>query len=499
MLRRVALAALFTGAVGAVSGQARAGGAWVSSGSLTPVEQRVAVAAGPARTTLWTSLRFTASGGKMGIIVPAPPDASLDISSDAWFEALDVATAPRIFPPNGASPYCPGKSGPPDAFETAGQTGHVQSLTRPPPPLTVLNDASAVSAWATQNGLVVPGKLMGALSALSGVRFVAVAYGAPPGPGVTPTIRVSMTGTPAVLPLALTTAGTSELRVSAWTIGQGEADLDRRRARWPSRPRPSAWKAGAHVSNYDALRDTALASGPDTFIVESAGHQALAQKVSIAQGTALIDGVVTTFFERAAAYGDGDFDSATCIATATPLLDSASTVAAVCPHAAYGVVPPAAPCTESPGPAEIDPSGLRCGAGADDLALALSGLSPASVWVTRQSLIIGAGASGVDSSVGFTGGTAEGAVLYTTSVDVGDCADAGSTSTSSSSSGTTTGTGTGTKTGGGSSSGDVQVVGGADGLGIVGDVIDTAADVADATDGCDCSGTQGSTDTPSSS
>src|SRR6185369_7998779 len=93
--------------------QGAGAGAWLSAASLTPVEQRIAVAVGPQRTTVWTSLRFEAAGGPMGIIVPAPPGAALDLSSDAWFEALEVATAPRILPPANESPFCPGKSGPP--------------------------------------------------------------------------------------------------------------------------------------------------------------------------------------------------------------------------------------------------------------------------------------------------------------------------------------------------------------------------------------------------
>ena len=463
MLRRVALGALFSVAVGALSGEARAGEAWLSSGSLTPVEQRVAVAAGPTRTTLWTSLRFDATGGTMGIVVPAPPGASLDISSDAWFEALEVATAPRVFPPAGAESYCPGKSGPSNAFDTAGETAHLPSLTRPPPPLTVLADATAVSAWAAQNGQVIPAPLQNALSGITGVRYVEVAYPAPAGPAVTPTLRISMTGTPAVLPLALTSAGTANLPVTAWTIGPGQGDLIGA-AQVTLSPSSLTWNAGTQASNYDTVRAAALASGPDTFLVELAGHPALVQNVSIANGTASVDGVVTTYFERAAAYGDGDFDSSTCIATATPLLDASDTVADVCPHAAYGVVPPAAPCTESPVPPQIDPGSLRCGAGADDLALALSGLSPATVWVTRHSLAIGAGTSGVDSPVGFITGTAEGPVLHASSVDYGECSDGGMSG--SSSSGTTTGTGTGTGTkssSSGTTSGGAEVIGGATG------------------------------------
>ena len=102
MLRRTLATASVLGVLLSGAGRAEAGPAWLASSSLTPVEQRIAVSVGPQRTTLWTSLRFEAAGGIVGVVVPAPPGASLDWSSDAWMEALEVATAPRIFPPLGA-------------------------------------------------------------------------------------------------------------------------------------------------------------------------------------------------------------------------------------------------------------------------------------------------------------------------------------------------------------------------------------------------------------
>ncbi len=184
-------------------------------------------------------------------------------------------------------------------------------------------------------------------------------------------------------------------------------------------PSSLVWQAGAQASNYETLTGSTLAAGIGH--VPRRGHQplsGLSQNVSIAQGTAFVDGVVTTFFSRAAAYGDGSFDSATCIAAASPALESASTVAAVCPHAEYGVIDGTATCTESPAPGQIDPSTLRCGPGADDLALALSGLPPASTWLTRQTLIIPSGATGVDSLVGLVDGAAVSPVIEAFSVDV---------------------------------------------------------------------------------
>jgi hypothetical protein len=442
---------------------------------------------------VWTSLRFNATGGTMAIIVPAPPGTSLDFSSDAWFEALEVATAPRVFPPPDVSPYCSGESGPASVFEIDGQVNHTASLA--PEDVAVLADVPAVSAWAAGGGLVIPAQLVTALDALQGMSFVAVRFAAPAGPGVTPTLRLAMSGVSPVLPLALTQAGGSDLRVTAWMIGQGEAGLV---DGVPVAISPSsiAWNAAAQATNYGDLGSAALDSGPDTFLVEAASHDALVQNVSIAQGTAFIDGVVTTFFDRAAAYGDGAFDASSCISAATPALESSAVVAAVCPRAALGVIAPAPTCTESTAPGQIDPQVLLCGSGADDLALALSGLTPALTWVTRQSLLIPASSHGADAPLDFLSAAPVSPLVYAATVDVSGCGDAGTMTGSSSSSGS--GSSSGTSSGssmstssGMSSSGHTSPsfeVGSFPG--VAGDVVDAIPDDVN----CSCSGPGATTD-----
>jgi hypothetical protein len=416
--------------VASFSGHARASGAWIPSGSLEPIEQRVAVSVGPDRTTLWTSLRFDASAGKVGIVVPAPPGASLDFSSDAWFEALEVATAPRIFPPDGESPYCPGQQGPAGIFDIAGQLAHTKSL--PIDDVAVLDDASAVALWAAEGGLNLSPEAASSMGALGGVRFVAVRFIAPAGPSVTRTLRVSMPGAPPLLPLALTHAGAKPLLVTSFTIGEGRATAS---GSVPVTLPPAelAWDAKAKKSNYAAARGAALAAeGSDGALTECAGTATLATNVSIANGTASIEGLVTAFFERSAAYGDGLADPTSCIPVAAVALTSSSPVAASCPRADLGVVDPASPCVESTPPGGVDPSKLRCGASADDLAVALSGLYPTQVWVTRQSLQIPAGKAGGDWPLVFNGGAPVSPVRNAKSLDFAGCSGgSGATSTTS--------------------------------------------------------------------
>ncbi|APR83472.1 Hypothetical protein A7982_08821 [Minicystis rosea] len=430
--------ATIAGALATWPGRVDAAGAWIASNAtFAPIEQRVAIAANPGRTTVWTSLRFAAGGGKLGIIVPAPVGASLDISSDAWFEALEVATAPRLFPPASADPFCPGKSGSPDIFQLDGQVAHVASPA--PQDVAVLDDADKVVTWAAQAGLSVPPAVLDAIGGAGNMRFVGLRFDLPSGAGVTPTLRVVMPGATARLPLALTPAGAEDLRVTAWTFGPSRADLIGA-TEVSVAPSVIEWNAKAGASDYDDRRTTALASDPTRFLVEAASHTAIADTLSIANGNATIDSVVSTFFERAAAYGDGNFDATACLKITEPALTSSLPVGTSCPQASLGTIAPAPACTESTAPNETSPATLRCGPGADDLAIALSGLTPQSAWISRQILVIPASGLGLDWPISFSAGALESALITCGSVSYDDCytdggvPDGGSPVSSSSSS-----------------------------------------------------------------
>lgn len=490
--------------VATLSGHARAAGAWISSGALEPIEQRVAVSVGPDRTTLWTSLRFDAAAGNVGIVVPAPAGSSLDFSSDAWFEALEVATAPRVFPPLDESPYCPGQSGPATIFDIAGQIAHTKSL--PVDDVAVLDDAGAVALWAAKSGLDLSPELATSLGALGGVRFVAVRFVAPGGPAITRTLRVAMPGAAPLLPLALTRAGAKPLLITSFTIGAGRAAASGS-VDVTIPPADLAWNAKTKKSNYlDARAAILAAEGSDASLVECAGAAPLTTNVSIAGGTASIDGLVTAFFDRAAAYGDSLADPTSCIAGAAVALTSSSPVAASCPRADLGVIDPAAPCVETVQGGGVDPAKLRCGGVADDLAVALSGLYPTDAWLTRRSSQIPAGKPGVDWPLVFNGGAPVSPVRTAKSLDLAGCGSAsasagtGATSGGMSTSGVTAsssgspdgmvfaGVG-GSSPSGGVGSGNV----GGDNSSGSGSIDPTPLDVS-----CGCSGTSSTSDTRSS-
>lgn len=427
---------------------ARAQEVWLPSSGLSPIEQRLVIAAGPDRVTTWSSLRFDASAGPVAVVVPVTSGASLDWASDAWLEALEGATAPRIFPPKGTSAVCPGEEEPLSAFQVEGQTAHAVALV--PAEAMILDDVATVAVWAELYGLVLSPAVEAQLTALTGHHFAVMRYDAPPGYSVTPTLRVTTPGAAPTMPLALTRASGQSLLATTWTFGAGRAALIGA-TEGALNPDALSWNAAQGTSTYRELRKLKLlALGPNGALVEAAGHEPLAKSVSIADGTASIDAVVTTYTNRAGAYGDATEDPAACALSMASALAGVLPLSAVCPRGELAVVGPAVPCVEVVGPGEADPEKLRCGPQADDLALALSGLSPASTWVTRTALLIADGATGITFPLGFPGGAALSPVVEAASVNLSDC---GPSSTSSTGSGRGTsggaGTGTGYPSGGG--------------------------------------------------
>ena len=451
LLRLLPLTGLAAITTLALTPRADAAGAWLPSGPTTPLEERVAVSVGPTRSTLWTSLRVDAAQGPFAIIVPVSPGASLDHSSDAWLEALASATTPRVFPPPGVEPACPGEAPNPDAdpFHVTDDLGATKSLA--PAESVLLQDVSSVLAWSSQHGFELSSDVVAALEGMSDKRFFVERYAAPSAPFVTSTLRVVSPAKDPVIPLALTRAGSADLRVTAWMIGKGKATLAGSEAlTLPTNE--LAWNVGSGDSNYATLREgTLVGGGPNAVLIEAASHASLVSNVPIANGTGSVTGVVTSFFQRAATYGDGN-TSAPCITAAAVALDNVYPVAESCPRAELGVVGGGATCVEAPTGAQVDPAKLRCGGITDDLSVALSGLVPKDTVLTRVTLFIPKNETGATWPVTFEPGAADVKPLLTAaSLDLATC-NGGSSSS-----------GSGAGPGGSSSSGGQ---GGSSGVGV---------------------------------
>jgi hypothetical protein len=388
--RLIASASSFTLVSLAALSSSKATTAILPSGTALPIEQRVAVAVSSKQTTIWTNLRLDTAANPVGLIVPVPPGAALDHGSDAWLEALDEATAPRVFPPVGTTYVCPGTSPDPGAKGFHDTTHPLPLSAIEPAEATVLPDVPAVLNWATTHGFSISPATKAALDSMVGMRFFAERFTPNSAPFFSSTLRVVLPGSNPVLPLTLTQAGSSNLRVTGWFVGAGRATLT---GSAPLKLQMSdlQWLATSQTSNYLEMRDAALfAAGPSASVTEASSHAALVQNYPLPDGKSSINSVITAYFQRAATYSDigANSNAAACIIDATTAAQNSQNVAHACPRANLGVVDGSPSCTEAPNGMEVDPAKLRCGGQTDDLALALSDLQPANTWITRLTMIV---------------------------------------------------------------------------------------------------------------
>src|SRR3954468_259400 len=60
---------------------------------------RMALSISPDASVLWDQVKYAGSPAEFAWVLPVMPGARLEVASDAWFEALDAATAVRLSPP----------------------------------------------------------------------------------------------------------------------------------------------------------------------------------------------------------------------------------------------------------------------------------------------------------------------------------------------------------------------------------------------------------------
>jgi hypothetical protein len=443
MMRRSAASAIAL-AITAGTTDASAVGS-ISGPGHEPIEQRVALALGPQRTVLWTQLRVDALPGALAIVAPASEGARLDWSSDAFFEALELATAPRVLPPRGVTPACPGEIPPTDPVVNTGNPYHQQSLA--PLEVFIAQDAAELIGWAELHGMSVSAETAGALAATAG-PFVAARFSAPDGEVLTPALRIATDQAIPTLPLVLSESGTEPLRITSFVLAEGRVALDG--AVVGVGTSNLSYGLATGTSNYDALRMSALGSQSGSWLLEASSRAGFLGGFPIEDTPHLIPGFVEGYFQRVAFY-EGGIDPAVCTSQAAAALAASAPIAQSCARGDLGSVGVALACSESPAPGEIDPSALRCGGdesstAADDLAVALAGQTASQIWLSRVSIRIDG--TGESRAVGTSDALAIDPVLQAGKVDASGCGgSSGSTGSSSSSSSgagggdTTSGTG----------------------------------------------------------
>jgi len=266
---------------------------------------RMAFAVSDDRTVLWDQIQYTGDPGDFGWVLPVAPGATIELSTDAWFEALETATSAQVAAPqlacarNGSS-GCFGSS---DNAASATRTD--ESAAFGGPGVTVLReqslgpfdtvtlrstDSGSLRAWLSSHDYAIQDDVDPIIDAYiqEGMDFIALRLhgDAPMQP-----VRVITPKGDAVLPLRMVMAGTgSDVQIVLYVIGEarlGLADLTEVELDTTA----LTYDFGANTTNYaqvraDALSENLGASFLTTFAAKHPFDRTLTRLLNTSGGNA---------------------------------------------------------------------------------------------------------------------------------------------------------------------------------------------------------------------
>jgi len=237
---------------------------------------RIAVAPSVGHTVRWYSISVAQSGPLLWVI-PTGRDATVRVDSNAWLEALDVATAVRIIPSCGAA-----------AVEIQRSVALGQAAAAPD--VTVVKTKEELDAQLSDPDVTIAARAE--LEARLSTQNLVLVRASGPTPA---TIRVDDPDRDLPIPMSLTRAARN-VDITAFVIAERPSMLG------SSVPAPSSFTWLNGRSDYLLKRDGALAGAPpEAFIAETMQTSALLGERRI--GDVTIPSVASEYFARAATYG----------------------------------------------------------------------------------------------------------------------------------------------------------------------------------------------------
>lgn len=355
---------------------------------------RMVLSVSPRQTVLWDQIQYSGEPSAFAWVLPVKRGAVLSVGSDAWFETLEAATAVRVTAPNvscgGGWFACGGFSSDAGGLAEGGFGDQVTVLHRgtvgPYETATLATDTrGALNAWLSENGFAVDPSTQPVIDAYVDEGFDFIALRLQPGKDVREMkpVRVITPGASPTLPLRMVAAGTgANVAITLFTIS--EARLETQGFASVSIPRDLlAWDFGAQESNYGELREKTLAAadGGRAFLTPYAQQGSLLSPgfgapLTTAGSQSPVDTIAAAYVQQGLA--NGETDDTSCALRFPELAQERRVVVNPCPPGAK-LSDPA--CGEVTGDT-IDARAFACG-DLDDLAIALDGLHPGDVWLTR--------------------------------------------------------------------------------------------------------------------
>ena len=357
----------------------------------TIASQRMALSVSPTQTVLWSQIQYAGPPSDFAWVLPVGAGAVVEEAHDAWFDALEAVTTTHVRTTDACSSSDSGSSGCGLGCGSAAEDGGgmrsfggeqgvqvVSQTSVGPYDSVILSSASgqAVQTWLTDHGFAVPAEMVPVLDAYAaeGLDFAALRLK----PGLSTQqmspVRVVTPGAAPVIPMRMMLAGApAKIPVTLWVIGEGRYAPSSYPEAAPVDPAQLVWDFDAGGSNYADVRAASLAAGDGrgfltTFAIDRAFQATIADQ----------DGAPVIFDAPATGEPAGSL-GALYFATAAAA-DHSSTAAC---GSAVGALEGGEVCEGASCPAGSQPpSNLVCG-GWDDLAVALTGMRPGDVWVTR--------------------------------------------------------------------------------------------------------------------
>ncbi|HEY8074224.1 MAG TPA: DUF2330 domain-containing protein [Labilithrix sp.] len=368
-------------------------------------DHRMALSVSPQQTILWDQIRYSGDPKEFAWVLPVRAGAHVEVSNDEWFAALDASTQPVIQGPatTGRGFGC-GVSGCSAESSTAtasadGTGGGVQivsqSVVGPYETVTLRSDdPGALTKWLQGHAYEIPDAIAPVIGAYvdGGFDFIALRLLPTCGERAMRPVRVVTSGADPTLPLRMVAAGVgAQVGITLYVISEGRY----RPQNFPSVEIDDGdlqWDRSQSKSTYETLSQSLMSqANGHTWITEYAAQPQIAAS-PYGYGSGYTGNLADAYFATCRGYTQpattsGGPSSGTTFTPCPQTTVDAGSVSVDAGDASAQDDAGDPPYTPPPSSGFAD----ACAA-YDDLDVAVGGLHPNDVWVTRLRALLPANA-----------------------------------------------------------------------------------------------------------